>query len=247
MGLLPLGGSVTILQEAFVRILLVEDDPKINAVVRQALQEESYAVDVAYDGDHAEELAFVNSYDAIVLDLMLPGKDGLELCRSLREMGNATPVLILTARDALQDRVAGLDSGADDYLVKPFHVEELLARLRALLRRQAVVKTPRLGVADLVVDTAARTVHRGGEPIELTHTEYSLLEYMVRRPGEVISRSELMDHVWDENYEGLSNIVDVYIRRLRSKLDEGHALRLLETVRGVGYRLRNPEDETVAS
>lgn len=230
-----------------MRILLVEDDPKINAVVRQALQEESYAVDVAYDGDHAEELAFVNTYDAIVLDLMLPGKDGLEVCRGLRERGSVTPVLILTARDALQDRVAGLDSGADDYLVKPFHVEELLARVRALLRRQAAVKTPRLSVGDLVVDTAARTVHRGGVAIDLTNTEYSLLEYMVRRPGEVISRSELMDHVWDENYEGLSNIVDVYIRRLRSKLDEGQADRLLETVRGAGYRLRNVEDESVAS
>lgn len=226
-----------------MRILLVEDDPKISSIVRQALQEESYAVDVAHDGDAAEELAFVNRYDAVVLDLMLPGKDGLEVCRALRESGNITPVLMLTARDGLQDRIAGLDSGADDYLVKPFHVEELLARLRALLRRQAPVKTTRLKIDDLVVDTAAHIVSRGGEPVELTNTEYALLEYMVRRAGEVISRTELMEHVWDENYDGLSNIVDVYIRRLRTKLDEDRQVRLLETVRGAGYRLRNPDHE----
>jgi DNA-binding response OmpR family regulator len=229
-----------------MRILLVEDDPKINAVVRQALQEEAYAVDVAHDGERAEDLAYINEYDAVVLDLMLPGKDGLELCRSLRESGNTTPVLILTARDGLQDRVAGLDSGADDYLVKPFHVEELLARVRALLRRQSPVKNPRLTVADLVVDTASRLITRGGEPIELTNTEYGLLEYLVRHAGEVIGRGTLMEHVWDEHYEGLSNIVDVYIRRLRSKVDEGRPVRLLETVRGAGYRLRVPEYEPVA-
>jgi len=230
-----------------LRILLVEDDPKISAIVRQALQEEAYAVDVAFDGDEAEELAFVNEYDAVVLDLMLPGTDGLEVCRALRASGNVAPVLMLTARDSLQDRVAGLDSGADDYLVKPFHVEELLARVRALLRRQSPIKTTRLSVGDLVVDTAAHTVSRAGEPVELTHTEYALLEYMVRRAGEVVSRSELMDHVWDENYGGLSNIVDVYIRRLRSKLEADRPSRLLETVRGAGYRLRNPDDESVAS
>lgn len=230
-----------------MRILLVEDDPKISAIVRQALQEESYAVDVAYEGNQAEELAFVNEYDAVVLDLMLPGKDGLEVCRGLRESGNVAPVLMLTARDGLHDRIAGLDSGADDYLVKPFHVEELLARLRALLRRQAPVKTTRLTVDDLVLDTAAHTVSRGGEPVELTNTEYALLEYMVRRAGEVISRTELMEHVWDENYDGLSNIVDVYIRRLRTKLDEDRPVRLLETVRGAGYRLRNPDYEPAVS
>jgi DNA-binding response OmpR family regulator len=224
-----------------VRILLVEDDPKLNAIVRQALQEEAYAVDVAFDGDRGEELAYVNQYDAVILDIMLPGKDGLQVCGALREAGNVTPVLMLTARDALQDRVAGLDAGADDYLVKPFHVEELLARLRALLRRQAPVKTPRLIVADLAVDTASRTITRAGEPIELTNTEYGLLEYLMRHAGEVISRTELMEHVWDENYEGLSNIVDVYVRRLRGKIDEGREVRLLETVRGAGYRLRSPE------
>lgn len=228
-----------------MRILLVEDDPKINAVVRQALQEEAYAVDVACDGERAEELVFVNEYDAVVLDLMLPGKGGLEVCRDMREAGILTPVLMLTARDSLQDRVAGLDSGADDYLVKPFHVEELLARVRALIRRQAPVKTTRLTVADLVVDTAARTVTRAGLPIELTNTEYAILEYMVRHAGEVISRGELMEHVWDENYEGFSNIVDVYIRRLRTKVDEQREPRLLETVRGAGYRLRNPINDPV--
>jgi DNA-binding response OmpR family regulator len=230
-----------------VRILLVEDDPKINAVVRQALQEEAYAVDTAFDGEHAEELAFVNEYDGVILDLMLPGRDGLDVCRGLRESGNVTPVLMLTARDGLQDRVAGLDSGADDYLVKPFHVEELLARLRALLRRQAPVKTPRLSVADLVVDTAARTVTRGGTAVDLTNTEYSILEYLMRHHGDVISRSELMDHVWDENYEGFSNIVDVYMSRLRTKVDSGQTHRMIETVRGVGYRLKEPEHETVSA
>jgi DNA-binding response OmpR family regulator len=233
--------------EGGVRILLVEDDPKINAVVRQALQEESYAVDVAYDGERAEELAFVNDYDAVVLDLMLPGKDGLAVCRALREAGQPAPVLILTARDSLQDRVAGLDSGADDYLVKPFHVEELLARIRALLRRQAPVKTTRLMIGDLVVDTAAHAVYRGPTPVALTNTEYAILEYLARHPGEVIGRAELMEHVWDANYEGLSNIVDVYMRRLRAKLDDGQVTRLLETVRGAGYRLRVPSDDAAAS
>ena len=223
-----------------MRVLLVEDDPKISAVVRQALQEDYYAVDVAFDGERAEELAFVNDYDAVVLDLMLPGKDGLDVCRELRGVGSLVPVLVLTARDGLRDRVAGLDSGADDYLVKPFHVEELLARVRALLRRQAPVKSTQLEVGDIVVDTAAHTVARCGERIELTHTEYAILEYLARRAGEVIGRGELMEHVWDENYDGLSNIIDVYIRRLRSKLDNGHAGGLFETVRGAGYRLKTP-------
>lgn len=227
-----------------MRILLVEDDPKISAVVRQALQEETYAVDSASDGPAAEEMAFVNDYDAIVLDLMLPGKDGLDVCRSLREMGEVAPVLILTARDALRDRVAGLDAGADDYLVKPFHIEELLARVRALMRRQSDTKTRILDIADLEVDTVLHEVRRGGTPIDLTTTEYAIVEYMGRRAGQIISRSELIEHVWDENYDGLSNIVDVYIRRLRSKLDEGREPRLFETVRGAGYRLRDPNAVT---
>ncbi|PZS00228.1 MAG: DNA-binding response regulator [Chloroflexi bacterium] len=230
-----------------MRILLVEDDPKISAIVRQALQEEAYAVDVAFDGDRAEELAFVNKYDAIVLDLMLPGRPGLEVCKALREEGSTAPVLILTARDTLEDRVAGLDSGADDYLVKPFHVEELLARVRALLRRQAPVKSTRLTVGDLAVDTAAHSVTRGGERIELTQTEYAILEHMARHAGAVIGRGELMESVWDENYEGLSNIVDVYMRRLRTKIDEGSPVRLIETIRGAGYRLRVPEHASVSA
>ena len=230
-----------------MRILLVEDDPKINAVVRQALQEEGYAVDVAFDGDRAEELTFVNDYDAVVLDLMLPGRDGLDVCRALRESGNAIPVLMLTARDGVQDRVDGLDAGADDYLVKPFHVEELLARVRALLRRGTPLKMQHVTIGDLVIDTAAHTVSRAGRPIDLTNTEYAILEYMARQTGAVLSRSTLMEHVWDENYDGLSNIVDVYIRRLRTKIDEGHEVRLLETVRGAGYRLRNPEDASISA
>lgn len=230
-----------------MRILLVEDDPKIRAVVCQALREECYAVDAVHDGERAEELAFVNDYDAVILDLMLPGKDGLEVCRGLREYGSTVPVLVLTARDALRDRIAGLDSGADDYLVKPFHVEELLARLRALLRRQAPVKMTRLGIGDMTVDTVRQTVTRAGDEIDLTHTEYAILEYMARHAGEVVGRGALMEHVWDENYDGLSNIVDVYIRRLRAKLDDGREQRLLETVRGAGYRLRAPDHATAAS
>lgn len=229
-----------------MRILLVEDNPKISAVVRQALQEDAYAVDVAFDGIEAEEMAFVNAYDAVVLDLMLPGMDGLDLCRAMRDAGNPTPVLMLTARDGLADRVAGLDCGADDYLVKPFHVEELLARVRALLRRQSPVKSSRLVIADLIVDTATREVKRAGEAIDLTNTEYRILEYLMRNANRVVGRSELMEHAWDANYDGLSNIVDVYIRRLRAKCDEGRAVRLLETVRGAGYRLHVPHDDPVS-
>lgn len=230
-----------------MRILLVEDDPKINAVVRQALQEESYAVDSAFDGEAAEEMAFVNEYDLVVLDLMLPGKDGLDVCRAMRDSENATPVLMLTARDGLQDRVAGLDSGADDYLVKPFQIEELLARVRALLRRHAPVKSTRLSAGALVMETATRVVKRDGISIELTNTEYAILEYLIRHPGQVVTRSALIDHVWDENYAGLSNIVDVYMSRLRGKVDGGYEERLLETVRGVGYRLRDEENEAVSA
>jgi DNA-binding response OmpR family regulator len=221
-----------------MRILVVEDDPKINGVVRQALQEEAYAVDVAFDGTCGEELAFVNEYDAIVLDLMLPGKDGVDVCSELREAGRDTPVLILTARDGVKDRVAGLDAGADDYLVKPFHIEELLARVRALLRRQGHGKTSLIVLGDLSIDVLTRRVSRAGSAIELTNTEYRILEYMARRAGEVVGRGELMEHAWDANYDGLSNIVDVYIRRLRAKIDDGREDRVLETIRGAGYRLR---------
>jgi DNA-binding response OmpR family regulator len=227
-----------------MRVLVIEDDTKLNAALCQALEEECYAVDAAYDGEQAEEMAFINEYDVIVLDLMLPKRDGLDIVRELREQGIKTPILILTARDAIQDRVAGLNSGADDYVVKPFHVDEVIARVRALVRRGSEVKSTRLQVADVVLDLASHMVMRNGVPIHLTQTEYAILEYLMHHPNKVVSRAELMEHVWDDSYEGFSNIVDVYMRRLRTKLDEGQPVRLLETVRGAGYRLRGSNEHS---
>ncbi|SRR5579884_58352 len=224
-----------------MRLLIVEDDTKLNAVLQQAFEEERYAVDVAYDGEHGEEMAFVNEYDAIVLDLMLPKRQGTEVIRELREHGVKTPILILTARDRVQDRVSGLNDGADDYVVKPFAIDELIARVRALVRRSSDVRSTKLQVADLVLDVASHTVKRGASQINLTQTEYSILEYMMHHPNKVVSRAELMEHVWDDSYEGFSNIVDVYMRRLRSKIDENAQMRLVETVRGAGYRLRSQD------
>ena len=227
-----------------MRVLIVEDDIKINATLRQALEEERYAVDSALDGEQGEEMAFVNEYDVIVLDLMLPKRDGSELVQELREHGIKTPILILTARDSVEDRVAELNAGADDYVVKPFHVDEVIARIRALVRRGSDVTTTRLQVADVILDLASHAVTRAGSPIHLTQTEYAILEYMMHHPNKVVSRAELMEHVWDDSYEGFSNIVDVYMRRLRAKLDEGQSIRLLETVRGAGYRMRELSEAT---
>lgn len=225
-----------------MRVLIVEDDVKINATIAQAFEEERYAVDAAHDGEQGEEMAFVNEYDAIILDLMLPKRHGSQVIRELREHGVKTPILILTARDGVQDRVRGLNDGADDYVVKPFHVDELIARVRALVRRGSEVRTTRLQVSNLGLDVASHTVKRGSRPINLTQTEYAILEYMMHHPNKVVSRSELMEHVWDDSYEGFSNIVDVYMRRLRAKIDEGEDVRLVETVRGAGYRLRGRDD-----
>lgn len=225
-----------------MRILIVEDDVKINAIVQQAFEEERYAVDVAHDGERGEEMAFVNDYDAIVLDLMLPQRSGNEVIRELREHGIKTPILILTAKDGVQDRVEGLNQGADDYVVKPFHIDELIARVRALVRRRSEVKTTRVQVADIMLDIASHRVQRGNKQINLTQTEYAILEYMMHHPNKVVSRAELMEHVWDDSYEGFSNIVDVYMRRLRSKIDDGNPVHVVETVRGAGYRLRGRDD-----
>jgi DNA-binding response OmpR family regulator len=230
-----------------MRVLVVEDEKKINRTVCQALREEAYAVDPAFDGEEGEELALVNTYDLIVLDIMLPQKNGVVLCRGLREHGITTPILMLTARDTVEDRVQGLDSGADDYLVKPFFMDELLARVRALLRRDTAVKTPRLQLADLVVDTSSHRVSRGGASIELTSKEYAMLEYFIRNPDQVLTRTMISEHVWDEEFDSLSNIIDVYIRRLRRKVDEGFQPRLLHTIRGSGYLLGIlPEDSALA-
>jgi len=223
-----------------VRILLVEDNRRLNASLRMSLMDDGYAVDPAFDGIEGQELAELTPYDAIILDVMLPKKDGLEVCRQLRAARINTPIIMLTARDAIEDRVTGLDRGADDYLVKPFAISELRARLRALLRREANDKTGVLVVGDLVLDPARHTVERGGKPIQLTAKEYSLLEYFMRNANRLITREMAETHIWSYDFEGASNVVDVYIRRLRRKIDDPFAEKLLETVRGAGYRLSPP-------
>jgi two-component system copper resistance phosphate regulon response regulator CusR len=225
-----------------MRILLVEDDSRIARFVSQALREQAYAVDASADGDDALYKASVNDYDAVILDLMIPGRDGFEVCRELRASGSSVPVIMLTARDAVPDRVAGLDSGADDYLTKPFEVAELLARLRALLRRGHVVRPALITAADLRIDTRAHVVTRAGRRVELTAKEYALLEYLARERGRVLTRAEIAEHVWDEAFDPFSNLIDVNINRLRRKVDDGFAVPLIHTRRGEGYMLAAPED-----
>ncbi len=226
-----------------MRVLLVEDNRRLNTSLRQSLVEDGYAVDPAFDGREGEELALMAPYDVIVLDLMLPVKDGLEVCRSLRQQHINTPILMLTARDTIDDRVQGLDSGADDYLVKPFAINELRARLRALLRRDANDKSGQLRVGDLVLDPATHAVTRRGHAISLTAKEFALLEYLMRNPGRVISREAFENHVWDYDFVSGSNVVDVYIRRLRRKIDDPFETKLFETIRGAGYCLQKPAEQ----
>jgi two-component system, OmpR family, response regulator len=221
-----------------MRILVVEDEIKMAALLRRGLSEEGHAVDVARTGDDGVWMAQAVDYDAIVLDLMLPGLDGLGVCRRWRESGVWAPVLMLTARDAVEDRVAGLDAGADDYLPKPFSFAELLARLRALVRRGSAERPPVLSVGDLRLDPAKRQVWRGETEIRLSGKEFALLETFMRRPGDVLSRLQLLDHAWDYAYENRSNVVDVYVRYLREKIDRPFGRRSIETVRGAGYRMR---------
>jgi len=220
-----------------VRILLVEDESRVAGFVARGLREQAYAVDIAPDGEQAVYLGSVNAYDLVILDVMLPRKDGHTVCRELRASGLRTPILMLTARDAVDDRVAGLDSGADDYLVKPFDFKELLARLRALLRRSATLRPPVARVADLVLNTGSHRVERGGKAVALTAREYALLEFLVLNEGRVVGREEIAQHVWDESFDPFSNVIDVYIRRLRGKLDAGYSPRLIHTRRGAGYIL----------
>ena len=231
-----------------MRVLVVEDEVKMASLLKRGLEEEGYAVDIASDGLTAVWMGAEHTYDVIVLDVMLPDMDGFGVCRKLREAGRWSPVLMLTARDGVDDRVAGLDAGADDYLTKPFSFAELLARLRALLRRGEPERPAVLAVDDLVVDPATHRVTRAGEPIQLTRKEFALLEYFVRHPGEVLSRTKLIEHVWDFAFEGDSNVVDVYVRYLRQKIDRPFGKDSLETVRGAGYRLaegpaRAPADQ----
>jgi two-component system OmpR family response regulator len=221
-----------------VRVLVVEDSPKMAGVLKRGLAENGYAVDVASTGADAAWMAVENANDVIVLDIVLPDLDGFEVCRRVRAAEVWTPILMLTARDAVADRVEGLDVGADDYLVKPFELEELLARLRALVRRGPAERPAVLEVGDLVLDPAARRVRRGAQEIALTSREFAVLEYLMRRRDEVVSRTQLIDHVWDFAYDGGSNIVDVYVKCLREKIDRPFGRRTIETVRGAGYRLR---------
>ena len=224
-----------------MRILIVEDEVKMAGLLRRGLLEEGHAVDVATTGGEALVRAGATEYDAILLDVMLPGGDGFQVCRQLRRQGVWSPVLMLTARDGVEDRVAGLDTGADDYLTKPFSFAELLARLRALARRGAVERPALLEVGDLRLNPATRQVWRGDIEIQLSVKEFALLETFMRRPGQVLSRFDLLEHAWDYAYENRSNVVDVYMRYLREKIDRPFERASLETVRGVGYRLRKED------
>jgi DNA-binding response OmpR family regulator len=223
-----------------VRILLVEDEPDAARMLAKGLREHAYAVDVAADGDAAVYQSSITDYDAVVLDVMLPGTSGLQVCRELRRRGSAVPVLMLTARDGVEDRIAGLDSGADDYLPKPFDFGELLARLRAVIRRGARPPLPAtIEVGDLLLNTAARQVYRSSRPVSLTAREYALLEYLAYHAGSVVSRADIAEHVWDEHYDPLSNVIDVYVQRLRRKVDRPGEESLIRTRRGEGYQLRD--------
>lgn len=224
-----------------MRILLVEDDRRLNQSLKMSLVEEGYAVDAAFDGEEGEAFTETAPYDAIILDVMLPLKDGLAVCRTLRLRRINTPILLLTARDAVEDRVCGLDSGADDYLVKPFALHELLARLRALLRRTAAQKTGLLTLGDLTVNPATHDVERGCEHIKLNAKEFALLEYFMRHPNQVLTREMIESHIWSYDFISASNVVDVYVRRLRRKIDDHFPVKLLETIYSVGYRLRLPD------
>jgi DNA-binding response OmpR family regulator len=223
-----------------MRILLVEDNHRLNNSLKASLIEEGYAVDSAFDGPEGEELAEMTSYDALILDVMLPGKDGIAVCHDLRKKRINTPIIMLTAKDTIEDRVQGLDSGADDYLVKPFAISELRARLRALLRRDSSDKSSVLSIADLSLDPATHRVERAQRYIELTTKEFALLEYFMRNPNRLITREMAETHIWNYDFEGTSNVVDVYVRRLRRKIDDPFEIKLFETVRGAGYRLSNP-------
>jgi DNA-binding response OmpR family regulator len=224
-----------------MRILLVEDEHRLTALLRQGLQEHGYAVDCAFDGEEGLRLALSEPYDLLILDIMLPKVDGFTLCRLLRDRDQHVPVLMLTARDAIDDRVKGLDCGADDYLTKPFAFRELLARVRAMLRRDSGTRDPVLRAGDVELDTVTHDVRRQGKPVELAGKEFAILEYLMRNPNRVLSRNQIAEHVWDYDFAALSNVIDVYIRSLRRKLGDEQEPRLIRTVRGVGYQLRLPD------
>ncbi|MEQ8221648.1 MAG: response regulator transcription factor [Candidatus Eremiobacterota bacterium] len=221
-----------------MRILLIEDEKKVARFISKGLIEESYAVDVAYDGEEGLFLAEVNDYDLIILDIMLPKKDGFEVLKTLRNKGFTTPVIMLTAKDELESKIQGLDLGADDYMTKPFAFSELMARIRAVTRRKQEKADNRLQLGDLVIDAVTRTVTRGNKPVELTNKEYALLEYFIRNPGRVLSRTMIAEHVWDYQFDPMTNVIDVYVNYLRQKIDRGFEKKLIHTIRGVGYVIR---------
>lgn len=222
-----------------MRILVVDDDVRLCSVISRGLTEEGYAVDMAHDGEEGQYLAEINDYDLVILDVMMPKIDGVTVCRHLREQRNESTILMLTAKDAIPDRVSGLDAGADDYLVKPFAFDELVARVRALTRRGAPTRSTKLIIGDLTLNTVTRRLQRGKAAIELTTKEYAVLEYFMRNPDAVITRGMIEEHAWNNDFDSVSNLVDVYIRRLRSKIDLEGEDSVIETVRGTGYRMRS--------
>ena len=221
-----------------MRVLIVEDEKKISDFIKRGLREEGYSVDSAYDGEEGHFLATTGEYDLIVLDIMLPRIDGISLCRKLREEKVITPIMMLTAKDSVKDKVNGLDSGADDYLIKPFAFEEFLARIRALLRKRDSPAVTKMQIMDLVLDLMTHKVTRSGKEIELTTKEYALLEYLMRNAGTVVTRTMISEHVWDVNFDTYTNVIDVYINYLRNKIDRGHKNKLIHTLRGRGYTLK---------
>lgn len=225
-----------------MRILVVEDEPDIADFVVVGLTEAGYAVDHVADGEAALDILGAGQFDVVLLDVMLPKVDGLEVCRRMRRAGMKVPVLMLTARDAIDDRVQGLDTGADDYLVKPFAFDELVARIRALSRREPALSQPVLSLADLELDTTTKTARRAGKKIRLTAKEYALLEYLMRNPGRVLTRTMISERVWNYETFNVANVVDVFIGRLRRKVDDGHELKLIQTMRGAGYKIDLPEN-----
>lgn len=223
-----------------MRILVVEDEEKIASFIERGLREHHYTVDLASDGEQGQYLAEINAYDLILLDLMLPKKDGISICRDLRQQKLGTPILMLTARDAVKDKVSGLDAGADDYLTKPFSFSELLARIRALLRREREEKVDQLRIADLEMNLLNHEVQRGRKGIKLTSKEYGLLEYLMLNANQVVTRTMISEHVWKEDFNSFTNVIDVHIRYLRNKIDKNHNKKLIHTVRGTGYILKDP-------
>ena len=222
-----------------MRILLVEDEPRMANVIAKGLREQSYALDVANDGESGLYQSSINDYDLIILDVLLPQRNGYEVCRELRARGTTTPILMLTARATIDDRLTGFDAGADDYLTKPFSFRELTARIRALLRRDAQLRPDVFEIDDLIVDSASHRVSRGSHNVQLTAKEYALLEYLARRAGQLVSRTEIAAHVWDDSFDPFSNTIEVYINRLRKKIDGNHSPKLLHTRRGEGYILES--------